>query len=283
MAKQEKPQLTLSSSRSFWEWLTEQVNRDDSIGIFSRAMRRYGQNGKLDNDAIEPVQHQVVKLTEGMEQALKQWQEEPLKDSLQDYSAKTEDGAITVYCRQLRNHVIKHIAEADLVVGCMPWLTNPAILEALQTRWGISLLVRKEKFWDFTSEESQNLRPMYEKFPADLRFSDSWLSSFLPSQLGKRDEFIEPIRYVPLRLHHKFLILFRIPSVHSFSLPFSTEGIYPYAVWTGSFKFTAASEQSVDTAILLTDPTIVRAYLYEYGQILAVSESIPLLHFPKRE
>ena len=41
-------------------------------------------------------------------------------------------GTTTVYFRDLVSRVCEQIQQADLVLGCVAWLTHPAILDALR-------------------------------------------------------------------------------------------------------------------------------------------------------
>ena len=56
-------------------------------------------------------------------------------------------GAVSVHFKDLEESFIRHMADADAVVSCMAWLTNPAILKAFRKlRCGACVVVQKEDF-----------------------------------------------------------------------------------------------------------------------------------------
>jgi hypothetical protein len=50
--------------------------------------------------------------------------------------------------------------------------------------------------------------------------------------------------------------------------------IEPYAVWTGSFKLTFNAVNSLENAVLLTDPDIAKAYYREWQEVAFISEPL---------
>jgi len=48
-----------------------------------------------------------------------------------DYSTSGKDSNVMVYFRDLEKRLIQHIRSAQLIVGCVAWLTNERILEAI--------------------------------------------------------------------------------------------------------------------------------------------------------
>ncbi len=50
--------------------------------------------------------------------------------------------------------------------------------------------------------------------------------------------------------------------------------VRPYAVWTGSFNFTHNASRSFENAVYIEDEKIAQAYVDEYVQLLALSESL---------
>ena len=68
-------------------------------------------------------------------------------------------------------------------------------------------------------------------------------------------------------MHHKFLIFF-------------DENLNPTGVWTGSYNLTNNSNKSLDNAIYLEDINIIKNYIYEFEQIMFLSEK---LNWDKKE
>ena len=227
---------------------------------------------------------------------------------LGDWSTANQDGTVQVYFRHLRAHLLAHVGAADIVVGCVAWLTDPLILGALALKDAVSIIVQKEDFLRPDMEEqgafAATLRQRYEALPGTLTRWDCGLSGTQLEGLSAcTDPTIEAVRcvgnanrdHLPAfpRSHHKFVVLCRRGAGHCL---FTAEELAerasygaaldpqepaclgkhftPYAVWTGSFNFTVTAGRSFENALLLTDPTLVAAYFQEYGSIAAVSEPL---------
>src|ERR1700674_1415082 len=67
-------------------------------------------------------------------------------EPLQDFSTISDDGKVRVFFKNLEDHLIQYIREADIVVGCVAWFTSPRILKALSKVKGVSIVVQKEDF-----------------------------------------------------------------------------------------------------------------------------------------
>lgn len=182
------------------------------------------------------------------------------------------------------------IESADIIVGCVAWLTSKPIIEALAKKTGVSIIVQKEDFLrpDFgvKSNWKNELRKVYKNLPDSLSRYDAGLqgtSLFMMSFAG--DSTIEAIRCVgnhnaekiPAfpRSHHKFIVFCK-----SLENPKSEYGevigmnYEPYAVWTGSFNFTHNATMSFENAVVLKEQEIVKAFFKEYAQIAAISEPL---------
>ncbi|ABL98523.1 hypothetical protein SHAM105786_15950 [Shewanella amazonensis] len=188
-----------------------------------------------------------------------------------------------VYFRDIENHLLAHIKQADAVFGAVAWLTSYSILDALAEKDNVSIIVQKEDFLrpdvgsrtDFKS----TLRTKYNNLTCVLtRYSFGNILSSV-SVLG--DPSIEPVRCVgnhnrdktPAfpRMHNKFLIFAKVEaSLEEYGI----EKVTPYAVWTGSFNLTKNATMSLENALYITEPAIVEAYFKEYGQIAAMSEEL---------
>lgn len=53
---------------------------------------------------------------------------------VRDFSTIGRDRNVQVYFKNIESHLVRHIEGADIVVGCVAWLTSPAILRALSKR-----------------------------------------------------------------------------------------------------------------------------------------------------
>ena len=199
--------------------------------------------------------------------------------SNRDNSTSSADGQVQVFFRDLSSALISEIRKADAVFGCVAWLTDFDILDAMRGK-EVAIVVQKEDFLrpdiGAGSDWRMRLRTKYDALSCGLlRFAFSNMISSL-STCG--DSTIEPIRCVgnynrektPAfpRMHNKFLVFAKVEDMSSMSVP------VPYAVWTGSFNFTLNAQNSLENAIILRDTKLVEAYFSEFGQIMAISEQL---------
>lgn len=208
--------------------------------------------------------------------------EEPWE--LQDYTISSPESKITVYFRELENHLIEHIYQAELVVGCVAWLTSDRILQALAGRF-TAIVVQKEDFLrpdlDVQDNWKRDLRTNYDKLKCDLE--RRWFGAPLGLTNILDESPLDPIRCLgnynrdklPAfpRAHHKFVVFCRCLEVPGWKRHEYLK-VEPYAVWTGSFNFTKNATQSLENALVITDQAIVNAYYKEWLQVEALSEPL---------
>jgi len=209
---------------------------------------------------------------------------------LQDFSCGS--GNVQAFFKNLAENVIPKIADADMVVGCMAWLTCPKILGALEKHQHVSILIQKEDWLrpdsgDYTKEK---LRKSYSRLRCGVERDTMPKPICDLSYAG--DLSIDPIRCVGYvntkkaaavpRSHHKFLVFCHFVKVCQRGS--NCEGPYcdyyhrmrlqPYAVWTGSFNMTYNASNSFENAVYIEDSQIAQAYLNEYAQLFALSEPL---------
>jgi hypothetical protein len=212
--------------------------------------------------------------------------------SLKDYSTLSEEGTIEVIFRQIEKRLIEEIRKADMVFGCVAWLTSEPILNALAEKKGAEIIIQKEDFLRPDSglpnqqekKRRQRLRRLYNRIRAieGHLFGGTWLEQLWHYQ----GAFAEAVRCVgnnnkdkqPAypRAHHKFVVFARYeeqPSIYDDILGEHTL-LVPEAVWTGSFNFTKNAGCSLENALIVRDKRIVSAYVNEFAQIAAVSEPL---------
>jgi hypothetical protein len=206
---------------------------------------------------------------------------------LQDWSCLGSQ-ELRVHFRDLAMALEGYIAEADLVVGCVAWLTHEGLLRALASvPEGVALVVQKEDFLrpdmqPVSRTWSQWLRAQYATLPAPPNRYEYAAPLRDCTTCGEPE--IDPVRCVgnynedhaPAfpRMHHKFLVFCRMATRKS-SLDSPVE---PYAVWTGSFNLTQNATNSLENALYITTPAIVQAYYHEWAQIEALSEPLDWEH-----
>lgn len=203
-------------------------------------------------------------------------------EPLEDFG--TSSDGIDVYFKNLEQHLVRHILEADYVVGCVAWLTHPDILDALATTKGVSIIVQKEDWLRPDTETSEGwkrkLKVLYHSLPGTMtRYDEGFRSTVLHFMSCAGDPSIDAVRCVgnynstrmpnAPRSHHKFVVFCKeTPETNE------EENFQPYAVWTGSFNFTRNAVLSFENALVLRQPEIVHAYFCEYAQVAALSEPL---------
>lgn len=201
-------------------------------------------------------------------------------------------GETRVYLREIKAALLEHIANAEVVIGCVAWLTDFDILRALAGKRVVSILIQKEDFLRPDSAEHKN-------FHADLRVAYSRLPEFerapmpsLVSELSTNgDGSSEAIRCVGFsnahgpfrpRLHHKFCLFgrfvpgrdrpgFREDMIGSM---WDAEYVDTYAAWTGSFNWTSSASHSLENAIYTVDELVVQNLTKEWANCFALSERL---------
>lgn len=202
-----------------------------------------------------------------------------------DFSTSSSDGNVRVYFRNIESHLVHHIEHADIVLGCIAWLTSPVILSALSKKKGVSIVVQKEDWLrpdlHDRGDWKTRLKQHYSKLPSALARLDI---PFRPTILSKMsycgDPTLDPVRCfgnynslrVPAfpRMHHKFIVLCHEAETE----PRGYMNYEPYEVWTGSFNFTKNASDSFENAIVLKDACLVQAFFSEFAQIAALSEPL---------
>lgn len=214
-------------------------------------------------------------------------------EGLYDYTTMSRGVAVYAYFRDIEFQLVNRIGEADMVVGCVAWLTNERVIDALsRVKHGVALVVQKENY----------LRPDRGR-PAEVEFGRKLRGLYgrlkmpfgrdrFPGVVGRlsedRDQTLDPVRCAgPFnytkdpaspRMHHKFLVFCRMGPTRfddprgRFDAPYLP--IEPYAVWTGSYNFTQNGSRSIENALLIKDERIARAFYDEWGQMEAISEPL---------
>lgn len=188
-------------------------------------------------------------------------------------ATSTPRGICTAHFGELRRPLLEFIDHSEVVVGCVAWVTERHILEALARR-PVALVVQKENWWKKTDVRGQALARRYAALTGGLP------AALFPDPLGTKtfrgkpvpnDAALAPIACVgygsgsqhqPL-MHHKFLVRCVLDG---------DGALLPVAVWTGSFNFSGNADRSFENAVEIHDPTIAAAYLTEFALVASVSE-----------
>lgn len=205
-------------------------------------------------------------------------------------------GSVTkVFFRDIEQNLIQQIRNYPVVVGCVAWLTHPRILDALATCIGVSIVVQKEDFLRPDSDSpgwKKELRRQYEALRSiGDRYEVSRLISYL--SYATSQEF-QPVRCLgnhnrdkdPAfpRMHNKFIVFCdrvnysrscdNVCRYTGHECDSNNDTLNPRAVWTGSFNFTQNATNSLENAVLISDPVIASAYFAEWEQLICLSEPL---------
>ena len=81
-----------------------------------------------------------------------------------DYSIVS--GVVSVYFKNLEERLVRHIEQAEVVMGCVAWLTSPTIISVLAKKQ-VAIVVQKEDFLrpdlDVSKYWARKLRAFYNK------------------------------------------------------------------------------------------------------------------------
>lgn len=186
---------------------------------------------------------------------------------------------IDVIFRNHRARLVEEIQRSPVVFGCVAWLTDAVVLEALAKCHHVSIVVQKEDFLrpDLGHAWGRSLRRLYDALPSPL------LRHALPGGVSSlnyaSDPQIAPVRCVgnhnrdkhPAwpRMHNKFLI-FCDQTVGGQGY----QDVVPRRVWTGSYNISANAAASWENAVMIDSTEIADAYAREFAQILTFSEPL---------
>ena len=218
---------------------------------------------------------------------------EPYERSLYDFSIENIDlnvvGA-SVHFRNIENAIVERIDQADVVVGCVAWMTSEPILRALSRKIGVSIILQKEDFLrPDTNQNFANKRSLQDLYnavtPVYLMRFESEIQvrgkSALIDDDGRMSDFSfrcighvkQPHEYAMPRMHHKFLVFCKYVDDFDCADPESSPYV-PYAIWTGSYNMTTNATRSLENGIYIPSSDVARRYYQEWEQLIMVSESL---------
>ena len=176
--------------------------------------------------------------------------------------------------RNIEQALIEEISKSEVVVGCVAWLTNRNILQALQGR-SCQFVVQVE---DWLRPDSDNTtladaRNLIRSLEPLHRWSTGYMT-------GITDDGITPIRLsgVPTvknrntpRMHHKFAVFGNyIPPAEKYDCGYAVDF---HTVFTGSFNWTRNATNSLENGVFMKGE-IVEAYHREWYEVMLSSRSI---------
>ncbi len=164
--------------------------------------------------------------------------------------------------------------------------------------WKAKLRQLYDRLWCDVSMEAiaeNSVHEVIAQYFGAGAFLGSWQSngySYPINPIACMGEPRTPTDLTVARMHSKFLVLCHLEHVDPKTIDSRTGDIIdlstddnfiahvvkPYAVWTGSYNFTANSTRSIENGLLITDPNIVSAYLDEFIYWYPFSEPLDWNH-----
>ena len=191
---------------------------------------------------------------------------------------------VKVIFHRQKEEILEYINQYNSVMGCVAWLTDGDILKALATKEIVSIIVQKEDFLrPDLSSSNKRLQKLYASLPTYEH--RKYLSSLAASLSIGGDQSLKAIRCMGNhnsekspsfpRMHHKFLVFtndfaFNLNAPPQYSWTISDSD----CVWTGSYNLSYTSQHSLENVVVLRSEEIVRAYIDEWSQMLALSEPL---------
>lgn len=177
------------------------------------------------------------------------------------------------------------IRKWPVIIGCVAWLTNKAILTALQGR-EVSIIVQKE---DWLRPDTDNWTMQKQRYQYELLtgIQDKYAFGAGYNQCGDPD--MDPVvccgmlntpGNIVARMHHKFLVfgfmLEREQEVagHEEWGPVAYSEFVPRKVWTGSFNMTGNAERSLENAQLIDNAEVAAVFTQEWMTVLGLTEPL---------
>jgi hypothetical protein len=200
--------------------------------------------------------------------------DEPIKATRDEVTS----GAITVLFDGLIDRLCEEIKRWPAVVGCMAWLTNRAVLEALATREEVCILMQKEDWLrpDSAGWSKQQLRALLDKVKGGSRWTfcsrgycvagDDSLPPFMCCGVHQTNK-------TPPRMHHKFFA-FGDFEIHVGEGGWEQRIFKPRVAWTGSLNATENGARSIENAAIIRDEVIASAYHREWETLLGIAEPL---------
>ena len=220
----------------------------------------------------------------------------------------TKKPIYSVYFANIQTVLLEHLQHASYAVGCIAWLTDFKILDALAKLKGVSIIIQNEIYVmkrDKRDEFRVKLRFKYEKLP-----QFPWLSLPAPQEeqklmydlLSKRKLSVRVMgEQQKRRVQHVTTtksshdsktmetpttittiepstnnIAVQQPSMmHTKFLVFFDQEGKPIGVYTGSANLTANATHSVENQIFFYDPAVARIYFNFFLSVLPHSMDLP--------
>lgn len=190
--------------------------------------------------------------------------ENPWKSAIKVENVKQ----VSAFVGDLETHLIRMIetyGNNSILVGCVAWLSNPRIIEAMKTHCReVLLLVNDENYATWGNGKNAEL---YQRLP-HITHSLRELFGHLNTPLGQFDtKNYDPVRCIrntgDALMHSKYIIFFK-PMAFETEYGFIYRDI-PAAVWTGSMNYTIKASRNQENAVFIESELIARFFFHDFA------------------
>lgn len=148
-------------------------------------------------------------------------------------------------------HLVRHIKNADAVVGCVAWLSSFAIIDALAgLPCGCSIVTHRDRKLNSRAKLTDRL--------IGLRPLSPFRGIICKNAIEQLDA-AEDDDGSRSMLHHKFVVFMSIDETGT--------KLSPKVVWCGSANFTNNAGRGLESALVVVDETTAKAFTDEWEAV----------------
>lgn len=214
---------------------------------------------------------------------------------------KLVNNIIQPYFENLEENLIAHIEKSTYIIGCVAWLTNRNIIEALENIKGVKIIINKEEYISSKMQSGQKfsnkcLQGRYNEIPDFFENNCGCCNIKMCQCQNFRNIFEDCINHdnndnifqnelndsrkkdssVISRRSGAILtcgIVNNYSKMHHKFLIFFDNDMKPMGVWTGSYNLSVNGNFSLENALYITDKEVIAEYIKEFIVIYPYSES----------
>lgn len=183
-----------------------------------------------------------------------------------------DTGPIKVYFFDIPARLLDFIADYEYLVGCVAWITDGQVIEALGKRPGVSVIVDKPGDRGVHPQLARlNAHPCENGIHAGMT-GFQYARDAGGNEIGELDRvrvvgFAGNAGAQPL-MHHKFLVGCRKTGD-------GWDGLNPESVWIGSYNFTdPAATRHLESVVVVKDSYVAASFQAMWESIYWLSETL---------
>lgn len=174
----------------------------------------------------------------------------------------------TIFHNELHSHFINIMntyGKNKTIVGCIAWLTNNELIDALSLAKRVAIIVNDEDYstWGFGTVTKEK----YQKLPAfNRRFESVW-GDKIETPLNMLDHVYEQVRcFGSGKMMNSIL--------HTKTLVICDDNDIPRWTWMGSMNFTSNSTNNIENAIFIDNQQIALSCFFNFSNIFIQSKPL---------